>query len=397
MKKEKLIWLSAILVSLNACDTRDDYFLEHGETPIIEMKTANDTMSSEFWEGKKYRIIEVGFGRPDTLTFSINDPYGKESTYDFRLTSIPAENEANGVYAEELLYFFGEDVCIPGIMVKEIPSTYGNLDIADMGQYSKTTEVIDLDGSIYMRYYDIADPFLKMKKSNGKIIFSLDEERTKNIAGDYRKQIVEYRKGYDLGSLADAFWREIPFSKEVSARYSLTAKNKIGVETTEYLHVKIKPNRQPVPSLEVTCVDKENGEYKILAGGTDLDGHKIVKWSYLFDYLPFKIGSDDIMHHEYEGSAPAYIVDGNLYYNSIATNISILKSLDEEKCFYYSTFGMGKETMKWEKIEADFITPTTRNEIYHTFQSKGEHTISVRCQDEYGLWSDYITQKIILD
>ena len=58
---------------------------------------------------------------------------------------------------------------------------------------------------------------------------------------------------------------------------------------------------------------------------------------------------------------------------------------------------MGKETMKWEKIEADFITPTTRNEIYHTFQSKGEHTISVRCQDEYGLWSDYITQKIILD
>ena len=106
MKKEKLIWLSAILVSLNACDTRDDYFLEHGETPIIEMKTANDTMSSEFWEGKKYRIIEVGFGRPDTLTFSINDPYGKECTYDFRLTSIPAENEANGVYAEELLYFY---------------------------------------------------------------------------------------------------------------------------------------------------------------------------------------------------------------------------------------------------------------------------------------------------
>lgn len=392
MKLKKLLWLSAILVPFNSCDTRDDYFLEHGEGPVIKMKTSNDTMNSEYWEGKKYRVIEVGMGKPDTLTFSISDPYGKECTYDLKLQSIPADNEANGVYAEEFLMFFGDEVCeMDGVQMYEYNGKYP----IDMNTYKSVYS----DG-------EIGNPYLKITKSGWKIVYRLDLMNNPAERADYylSRMIRCQRGGVEKSAPYNAMSQtnmlnEIPFSKEISARYALTAKNKIGTETTEYILVKIKPNRQPLPTVTATCVDKETNEYKIIAGGKDPDGHKIKKWSYLFDYEPFKIGSEILTFTDSidDDNVRSYnIFNGCLYYDALESAITGGNSLPDY-VFYYATFGMSKEMMKTKEIEADFITPTTRSEINHIFQTKGEHTISVRCQDEFGLWSDYITKKIYIE
>ena len=376
-------FILVLLLGMVSCDTRDDYFLEHGDAPIIEMKTSNDTLGVEYWEGKRYRVIEVGFGKPDTLTFSINDPYGKECTYDLKFESLPAENNVNGVYAEELLYYFGKEITTEENKAKDIEGTERYLYV-----YSERK---------------LDDPFLNIVSSKGKIIFSLKKsDYSTTLAHDYLDKITNYTHGWEsqYTQYKESYnlVHEKPFSKDVSARFALTAKNKINVETTEYVIVKIKPNRQPKPTLIISCVDKETNEYKITVDGSDPDGHEIVKWSYIFDYTPYKIGSKDMTFEVMTSELTGYIdkvFDGYLYYDTFESASTSHTNVNE--CFYWFTFGMNKKMMEQKKIEADFILPTTRNEVSHIFQSKGEHTISVRCQDEFGLWSDYITEKIYIE
>ncbi|MBP5524133.1 MAG: hypothetical protein J6Y11_00835 [Paludibacteraceae bacterium] len=397
MDRKRFLWLSAIAVSLGSCDTRDDWFLEHGEEPVIKMETSSDTLGGEYWEGKRYRVVEVGWGRPDTLSFSIEDPYGKECSYDFKITSIPEENIANGVHETELLYFLGPEIC--HWQVEEKMGSY------NMGNYRENA-------------FKYTEPLLKLTKSNGKVIFSLGKKDYfgGSIAGDYfesRARLYShendpYAVKYLNSQLIDRERHLVPFSKEVSARFTMTARNKIGVETTEYVLVKIKPNRKPVPSVSITCVDKETGEYRITAGGTDPDGHRIVKWSYLFDYAPYEnLGKEDLKwcrnypSSNLEDVEWDNLFDGGVRYDAIVTENASTASTDETECFYLATFGRQKDDLeKWWKfkgIEVDFIKPTTRNEVNHIFQSKGEHTVSVRCKDEFGLWSDYTTQKIYIE
>lgn len=400
MKGTRFLWLTAILASLSACDTRDDYFLEHGEEPVIEMKTSNDTMSSEFWEGKKYRVIEVGMGRPDTLTFSINDPYGKECSYEIKIQSLPSSNEANGVYGAELLYYFGNEALEPE-------------------GYFKYFNGNKFENRLYDTDHGNEDPCLKIKKSEGKLVFSLEKHgESKLNAIEYLREIAYYNYGesardpnqtnyfFSRTQTEAGLVHEKPFSKEVSARYILTAKNKIGVESSEYIIVKIKPNRQPKPSITATCVNRETNEYKIIVGGTDPDGHKIVKWSYLFDYTPYELGNGKIEPFVSDDERVvydlSYLFDGYLYYDEYVFPPSPRLAYHAEKeCFYWFTFGMNEEDLIWNQKrngkDIDFIEPTTRKEVNHIFQSKGEHTVSVRCQDEFGLWSDYITEKIFIE
>ncbi len=390
MSRIKLFWFSAFLVSMSSCDTRDDYFLEKGDAPIIDMTTTNDTMSSEFWEGKKYRVIEVGFGKPDTLSFSINDPYGKECTYDFQFQSLPADNQANGVFAEELLYFFGDEICTFTNKATSIDINLTNREVT-LDQYSDRT---------------IKEPALSLSKSKGKFVFSLNQEKkAQDLVHDYLKTIVNY--AFNTNAMEDvvkyqyvsqtSLLHEIPFSKEVSARFALTATNKIGVSSTEYVLVKIKPNTQPIPTIQYSCIDKETNEYKFIAGGQDPDGHKIIKWSYIFDHTPFKLGSKKLSINwtsaDKKTGMESAIFDGYLYYDAFESTVQYDGN---DWCFYYATFGKKKEELEGV-TEVDFITPTSRNEINHIFQTKGEHTISVRCQDEYGLWSDYVTEKIYIE
>lgn len=390
MSRIKLFWFSAFLVSMSSCDTRDDYFLEKGDAPIIDMTTTNDTMSSEFWEGKKYRVIEVGFGKPDTLSFSINDPYGKECTYDFQFQSLPADNQANGVFAEELLYFFGDEICTFTNKATSIDVNLTNREVT-LDQYSDRT---------------IKEPALSLSKSKGKFVFSLNQEKkAQDLVHDYLKTIVNY--AFNTNAMEDvvkyqyvsqtSLLHEIPFSKEVSARFALTATNKIGVSSTEYVLVKIKPNTQPIPTIQYSCIDKETNEYKFIAGGQDPDGHRIVKWSYIFDHTPFKLGSKKLSINwtsaDKKTGMESAIFDGYLYYDAFESTVQYDGN---DWCFYYATFGKKKEELEGV-TEVDFITPTSRNEINHIFQTKGEHTISVRCQDEYGLWSDYVTEKIYIE
>lgn len=389
-KKAIIIGLVPLFVSLNSCDTRDDYFLEKGDAPIIDMTTTNDTMSSEFWEGKKYRVIEVGFGKPDTLSFSINDPYGKECTYDFQFQSLPADNQTNGVFAEELLYFFGDEICTFTNKATSIDINLTNREVT-LDQYSDRT---------------IKEPALSLSKSKGKFVFSLNQEKkAQDLVHDYLKTIVNY--AFNTNAMEDvvkyqyasqtSLLHEIPFSKEVSARFALTATNKIGVSSTEYVLVKIKPNTQPIPTIQYSCIDKETNEYKFIAGGQDPDGHRIVKWSYIFDHTPFKLGSKKLSINwtsaDKKTGMESAIFDGYLYYDAFESTVQYDGN---DWCFYYATFGKKKEELEGV-TEVDFITPTSRNEINHIFQTKGEHTISVRCQDEYGLWSDYVTEKIYIE
>ena len=395
MDRKKLLWLSAIAVSLGSCDTRDDWFLEHGEEPVIKMETSSDTLGGEYWEGKRYRIVEVGWGNPDTLSFSIEDPYGKECTYDFHISSVPQENQANGVVATELVYFFGAEI--------------GHWDL-----WGKTGEYRFSLFADNAKYMDM-EPLLKMTKSNGRVIFSLGKDNYLggSIAGDYfesRALMYDTSTSYNGKSMMISDERHlVPFSKEVSARFTMTARNKIGVETEEYVLVKIKPNRKPVPAVNFTCVDKETGEYKITVGGSDPDGHKIVKWSYLFDYAPYEdMGKEELEWKKNYGTDldnldGDKIFDGCICYDEIVTEKASTYSTPtrEIECFYLATFGRQKDDIegwwKFKGIEVDFIKPTTRNEVYHIFQSKGEHTVSVRCKDEFGLWSDYTTQKIYIE
>ncbi len=395
MDRKRFLWLSAIAVSLGSCDTRDDWFLEHGEEPVIKMETSSDTLGGEYWEGKRYRIVEVGWGNPDTLSFSIEDPYGKECTYDFHISSVPQENQANGVVATELVYFFGAEI--------------GHWDL-----WGKTGEYRFSLFADNAKYMDM-EPLLKMTKSNGRVIFSLGKDNYLggSIAGDYfesRALMYDTSTSYNGKSMMISDERHlVPFSKEVSARFTMTARNKIGVETEEYVLVKIKPNRKPVPAVNITCVDKETGEYKITVGGSDPDGHKIVKWSYLFDYAPYEdMGKEELEWKKNYGTDldnldGDKIFDGCICYDEIVTKKASTYSTPtrEIECFYLATFGRQKDDIegwwKFKGIEVDFIKPTTRNEVYHIFQSKGEHTVSVRCKDEFGLWSDYTTQKIYIE
>lgn len=390
MKGTRFLWLTAILASLSACDTRDDYFLEHGEEPVVDMTTTNDTMNSEYWDGKRYRIVEVGFGKSDTLAFSINDAYGKELSYEFKMQNFPDDNERNGVYAEELMYFFGKDALINGCMATSLESRRSPLDL----------------GTCSEEDYKLDNPCLKKNISSGKITFSLRSTAHRSIAEDYLDQVLR-NSGAEM-YLSDPSYsfaaktsllHEIPFSKEVSARYTLNVKNKIGVETTEYVIVKVKPNNQPVPKISATCVNRETNEYKITVDGSDPDGHDVVKWSYLFDVEPYKIGKNNlqIIYHVGDHGYPSDLLDGYLYYDCLKS--AYVNDVNEKECFYWFTFGMEKEDVvrNFKEKDVDFIEPTSATEIYHVFQTKGEHTISVRCKDEYGLWSDYKTEKIYIE
>lgn len=409
MNRKKVIWLSAIVVSLSSCDTRDDFFLEHGEAPIIEMSTANDTMNSEFWDGKKYRVIEVCEGKPDTLNYSFTDPYGKECTVDFKLTSIPEENYANNVLAEDLVYYFGAEVCKPEFSVKSLAQeVIGIIDNSKM----------PLDN--YKEYATSSlKPYLNIKKMDGKVIFELEPGNP----SEYKSRALDYAletsrlasKGYTSfdktedevrsSQFYSYFGKEIPLSKKISARYTLTVTNKIGVKTEEYVLVKIKPNSQPVPNITATCVDKETNEYKISVNATDPDGHKIVKYSYVFDYKPYNMArkrkTGEGENIKYEPFATYFYYPGFLYYDTyVYTNgaISDYSSKDSpEGSFYLFTFGVSNYLLKLWNVEADYILPTSRKEVFHIFQTKGEHSIYVRCQDEFGLWSDYKEEKIYIE
>ena len=70
--KFKLIlgFIASILIS--SCDTRDDYFFEHCEEPVITFFSDNDTTI----DGKRFINVDIYLGDEKEIYFDFSDIYG---------------------------------------------------------------------------------------------------------------------------------------------------------------------------------------------------------------------------------------------------------------------------------------------------------------------------------
>lgn len=244
--KKCLVGLVTFLMSMNSCDTRDDYFLEYGSGPIITVGTAEGD-TTVYTEDMRYRNVLLHWGETKTIDFALEDYYGSEFTYKIEV---------------------------------KIPRLYNNLSngITD-SYYLKKTGDVEYDGLGYYTLEDFDNIEItieseQMADGETKGVLSF-KETTKN-------GIVDYLNGAYSDS-EDVYWSLLNTADVRELIVVLTATNHFGVENYFNFFVDICQNSQPVADLRVSKLDGDSWDYSISASGSDADDDDIVMYEYLFD------------------------------------------------------------------------------------------------------------------
>jgi len=290
--KNKFVIALALFLGLifivSSCDTRDDYFYEHCDEPVISFVADGDSS----YQGSKFIVINLKWGETKSLYFDFFDKYG--GVTDFEIEAL----------------------------------TYGDGDYTDPAGFDDTIE----PGKLF--------PF------NEEFVgIQLDKEQKIMTFTDKTVSALSHLKDgyiYDYGG---------------SYRIYLLVKNKLGKPGYANIFIHFTGNNYPNPEIFIEDTDN-NLEKEILVAGNDPDGDEILKYEYCIDGTICN-------------NARGYEVNGYLSRPTVESG----------KAAYNGTY----------------ITATSNYYITHAFQYTGKHTINVRCQDKWGLWSDWVTKKINID
>lgn len=288
-----------------SCDTREDYFYEHGEAPTVEVKESVSTDEvGENTTGRQFVKTTLHWGDTSIVSLEIQDPYGKPYSMSFEIDHVSVEN------------------CLteyPYVLIEE------STDVSEKDLF-KLTELLEITYDNHERQVMIVD---KVESA---------------------MQFYEaYQKMFPNG-----FWNSERSVKDMTITCVVNIKNMIGVSTPFYLHINLKGNNSPLPEILVEDGLTYMEKYIRVNETCDPDGDKIVCYEYLIDGQ--SLGKKG---YEFEEEYPA------------------------------PSAGRGG-------YDGTYIT-TRRSGVNHAFQSTGEHTVAVRCQDEWGFWSDWVKKEIIID
>lgn len=334
-KKSILFPLLTILIGgFSACETREDFILEHCPPPQVELKYEGDST----YEGKRYLNVVMSAGETVEIDVKVSDIY---------------DDEIKRVYFHE-----DEDYSTGLIKYKNRNEYYitsvGNYHDEENPNYSCPYLYEKLPGNF--RYFTFGEG-LDVSISNNKLII---KENTKFPV-------------YELGIWGQY---EVLFPlKEQSI--PLTFENSIGKQSIINIILTINGYQAPDQEIEVKRIDDLDAlAYNFTIHATDLNGDSIVMYEYFIDFSESYVGVGELetlckpKNEGYIGQA-----DNDIYkdkkpvgtYNGISYNDNYGR-LDYSSKLHYKT---------------------SLNSINVAFQSKGNHRIAYRSMDETGLWSPF--------
>ena len=293
--KNKFVIALALFLGLifivSSCDTRDDYFYEHCDEPVVNFISDSDTIVDE---STKYIIVDVNWGHETEISYSFTDEYGE-------ITNVSYDHRGGS----SSYYYFDKET-------ETFRSDRLEFDFDNQNQKIYIKELTK----------DAKDVYNSLKEENPDLYLKISK------------------------------WRYEEF------RVAIMAKNILGKTGTGYILLRVHFNQKP--QFDITIDDTENDLEKVI--------------------IVTPTGSeDDIIYYE-------YCIDGSTAYTS------------------GYVFENGYESGDAEKIKAGeaawngtYITATTLSMIRHAFQYSGKHTISVRCQDIWGCWSEWEKKKITIN
>lgn len=331
-KKSILFPLLTILIGgFSACETREDFILEHCPPPQVELKYEGDST----YEGKRYLNVVMSAGETVEIDVKVSDIY---------------DDEITRVYFHEDEDYSGDYTGLSKYKNRYYITSFNNSHNEENPNYSCPTLYEKLPGEFL--YFTFGEG-LDVSISNNKLII---KENTKFPV-------------YELGNWSHD---ELLFPlKEQSI--PLTFENSIGKQTIINIILTINGYQAPDQEIEVKKIDDLDAlAYNFTIHATDLNGDSIVMYEYCFDFSESYVGVGELetlckpKNEGYIGQA-----DNDIYKDKkpVGTDISISYGrLNYSSKLHYKT---------------------SLNSINVAFQSKGNHRIAYRCMDETGLWSPF--------
>lgn len=363
MKKiwRKALYVFSISFCVLSCDTRDDYFFEHCEEPVIHLQSDSDTTM----EGKRYICVDLHWGETVKIDYTLEDKYGGigEVFYDI----VPMyNNRLDGYYWKGFADNF---------------TTYWNLESNNVGTLSDLgIDFLNNEG----RKLQFADNLSFMvDKENGQIVIS---ENTKSALDFYENYIHYSFREFNVNSPIGLIVSENQAPQRssetslIESRIELHVANKLGKVGSVNILLNIHYNKPPLPKLVVednSLVDSLSRTLTIVAEDPNHD--EILKYEFLID--PYQVESSPYEISEFGGYDSDFFSKdiGFLRSDGIVANVG-----------YYG---------EYEKIIMKggvWIRSTSLSSINHVFQTIGTHTVYFRCMDKWGLWCQWKKYEFVI-
>lgn len=363
MKKcfKRALFVLCVSLFVLSCDTRDDYFYEHSEEPIIHLQSENDTTM----DGKRYICVDIHWGESIKIDYTLEDQYGGIGDVYYKIVPM-YNNRLDGYYWKEFSQNF---------------TSYWNLEPHNVGTLSDLgKEYLDQEGRELQFSENLS---FMVDKESRQIVIS---ENTKSAQQFYENYINYSYREYNVNSPIGLIVSENQAPQRssetslIESRIELYVTNKLGKVGSVNILLNIHYNKPPIPCLTVTeNFQIDSLSRKISIVGNDPNKDDIVKYEFLID--PYLVEKSSYEVSEFGGYDSEYFSKeiGFLRSDGLVANVG-----------YYG---------EYEKVimrGGVRVHSTSLSSINHVFQTKGTHTIYFRCMDKWGLWCQWQKYEFVI-
>ncbi len=216
----RLMCLLAVAFVYASCDTRDDYYYEHGKKPNVLVYSGDSLL--ELGDARYVRI-SLKMGESKTLMVNFENPYGGVLWNDIKVTNI-------------------------------VDSEYGS----------------NLEG---------LRPFIDNYNYSTGVYNLVNSYAGVNVTHvEHEKYSLSFYRGAGYSEMTK---RALTADLEVT--YTITLTNAIGVKSLFYVYVEMKGNKAPDPQIKVSDLTTDWEKLIEIEEGADPDGDDIVMYEYCFD------------------------------------------------------------------------------------------------------------------
>lgn len=356
MKKDfkKALCVFLFMYCVLSCDTRDDYFYEHCDEPIIHLQSDSDTTK----EGKRYITVDLQWGESVAIDYVLEDKYGDVGEVSYHIVPI-YNNRLDGYYWSGFSTNF---------------SSYWNLENNTVGTLSDLGHLFLQQEGRGLQFGDNLS--FVVDKENQQIIIS---ENTQSAQQFYENYIHYTFREFNVNSPIGLIVPETQAPQRssettlIETRVELQVSNKLGKIGFVNILLNIHYNLPPTPGLVVSDNIQVDSLSKTLSiVGKDPNGDDIIKYEFWID--PYKVEKSPNEISEFGGYDSIYLSKdaGFLRSDGIVANVG-----------YYGEYEL---LVMRGGVR---IQPTVLSSINHVFQTKGAHTVYFRCMDRWGLWCQW--------
>lgn len=363
MKKfwRRTLYVFWISISVLSCDTRDDYFYEHCEEPIIHLRSDSDTTM----DGKRYICVDLHWGETVKIDYTLEDKYGGigEVYYDI----IPMyNNRLDGYYWRGFSSNF---------------TSYWNLETHNVGTLNEMGNAFINEQGGKLQFAENLS--FMVDKENQQIVIS---ENTKSAQDFYENYIHYSFREFNVNSPIGLIVSENQAPQRssstslIESRIELYVTNKLGKVGSVNILLNIHYNKPPTPKLIVSenfQIDSLSRKLSII--GEDPNNDEILKYEFLID--PYHVERVPYEISEFGGyDLSLFSKDvGFLRSDGIVANVG-----------YYGDY---EDIIMQGGV---WIRSTSLSSINHVFQTMGAHTVYVRCMDKWGLWCQWHKYEFVI-